>query len=148
MIAYFNQEGASWVHSDAWDEYLAPIPVVERGDMMSAYYRRLTGPDEARLTFFLNTKHSWCNCCCDCLSDFFLVWYRRKSSNARWPGQNGRWPPAASLLILSLWPRPMTPSLQLHLHGLNRCETKTKSLRCLVVMFLNYVPFSSSFSLG
>lgn len=30
----------------AWEKYLAPIPEVERPDMMSAYYRRLTGNDE------------------------------------------------------------------------------------------------------
>jgi hypothetical protein len=28
------------------EKYLAPIPVAERGDLMSAYYRRLTGHDE------------------------------------------------------------------------------------------------------
>lgn len=27
-------------------QYLAPIPEVERGDLMSAYYRRLTGNDD------------------------------------------------------------------------------------------------------
>jgi hypothetical protein len=29
------------------EKYLAPIPVAERGDMISAYYRRLTGDDES-----------------------------------------------------------------------------------------------------
>lgn len=28
-LLWFYQEGASWVHSDAWDQYLAPIPQVE-----------------------------------------------------------------------------------------------------------------------
>ncbi len=28
--------------------FLAPIPLVERGDLMSAYYRRLTGADEEK----------------------------------------------------------------------------------------------------
>jgi proline iminopeptidase len=46
-LLWFYQEGASWIHSDAWEEYLAPIPEVERGDLMSAYHRRLTGSDEA-----------------------------------------------------------------------------------------------------
>jgi proline iminopeptidase len=44
-LLWFYQEGASWLFPDAWDEYLAPIPEVERGDLMSAYYRRLTSED-------------------------------------------------------------------------------------------------------
>jgi len=42
-LLWFYQEGASFVYPDAWDIYVAPIPVVERGDLMSAYHRRLTG---------------------------------------------------------------------------------------------------------
>jgi len=44
-LLWFYQEGASWLFPDAWEEYLAPIPEVERGDLMSAYYRRLTSED-------------------------------------------------------------------------------------------------------
>lgn len=32
--------------STDWEEYLEPIPVAERGDMVKAYYARLTGSDE------------------------------------------------------------------------------------------------------
>jgi proline iminopeptidase len=46
-LLWFYQEGASWIFPDAWDEYLKPIPEVERGDLMSAYYRRLTSDDPA-----------------------------------------------------------------------------------------------------
>ncbi len=46
-LLWFYQEGASWLFPDAWEEYLRPIPEVERGDLMSAYYRRLTSPDAA-----------------------------------------------------------------------------------------------------
>jgi proline iminopeptidase len=46
-LLWFYQEGASWLFPDAWDEYLKPIPEVERGDLMSAYYRRLTAEDPA-----------------------------------------------------------------------------------------------------
>jgi proline iminopeptidase len=49
-IEWFYQEGASRLFPDAWESYLAPIPVEERGDLLSAYHRRLTGDDvEARL---------------------------------------------------------------------------------------------------
>jgi len=44
-LLWFYQEGASWLFPDAWEEYLKPIPEVERGDLMSAYYRRLTSDD-------------------------------------------------------------------------------------------------------
>jgi len=41
-LEWFYQEGCSWIHPDAFEAYLAPIPEQERGDMMSAYYKRLT----------------------------------------------------------------------------------------------------------
>jgi proline iminopeptidase len=34
--------GAAFIYPDAWDLFLEPIPVVERHDLISAYYRRLT----------------------------------------------------------------------------------------------------------
>ncbi len=46
-IQFFYQEGTSWIFPDFWDEYLKPIPEAERGDLVTAYYRRLTcGDDE------------------------------------------------------------------------------------------------------
>ena len=49
-LLWFYQEGASWVFPDLWEGFLAPIPLAERGDLMSAYHRRLTGDDpEERL---------------------------------------------------------------------------------------------------
>ena len=47
-IDWFYQEGASMLFPDIWETYLAPIPVEERGDMVGAYYRRLTGGDEVK----------------------------------------------------------------------------------------------------
>lgn len=41
-LKWFYQEGASWIYPDAWEHYLAPIPESERGDLLAAYYRRLT----------------------------------------------------------------------------------------------------------
>lgn len=45
-IDWFYQEGASRIFPDIWQKYLAPIPVDERGDMVEAYYQRLTSEDE------------------------------------------------------------------------------------------------------
>jgi proline iminopeptidase len=46
-IRWFYQEGASAIFPDVWEEYLKVIPLAERGDMVSAYYRRLTSEDYA-----------------------------------------------------------------------------------------------------
>lgn len=46
-IHWFYQEGASKIFPDFWDQYLAPIPKEERGDLVAAYHRRLTGSDKA-----------------------------------------------------------------------------------------------------
>ena len=44
-IRWFYQEGANHIYPDAWQEYLKPIPLEERGDLLTAYYRRLTSED-------------------------------------------------------------------------------------------------------
>ncbi len=44
-IRWFYQEGASYIFPDAWEEYVKPIPINERDDMLTAYYKRLTSPD-------------------------------------------------------------------------------------------------------
>lgn len=46
-IDWFYQEGASFLFPDAWAKYLAPIPVSERHDLVSAFYKRLTSPEKA-----------------------------------------------------------------------------------------------------
>ncbi|HET6655724.1 MAG TPA: prolyl aminopeptidase [Gammaproteobacteria bacterium] len=44
-LEWFYQEGASHIFPDHFEDFLAPIPDAERGDMMQAYYRRLTADD-------------------------------------------------------------------------------------------------------
>src|SRR6185503_16761634 len=44
-IDWFYQRGADALFPDAWEDYLAPIPAAERGDLLHAYYRRLTSED-------------------------------------------------------------------------------------------------------
>ncbi|GAA5858477.1 hypothetical protein JCM8547_007324 [Rhodosporidiobolus lusitaniae] len=43
---FYQGPGTNYIFADAWDEYLKPIPEDERGDMISAYYKRLTSSDE------------------------------------------------------------------------------------------------------
>ncbi len=46
-LLWFYQEGASAIYPDAWEDFIAPIPEDERGDMIAAYHKRLTGTDKA-----------------------------------------------------------------------------------------------------
>ena len=57
-LAWFYQDagGAAALFPDLWEEYLKPIPVSERADMMGAYHRRLTSTDPATL---LAAARSW-----------------------------------------------------------------------------------------
>jgi len=56
-LIWFYQQGASFVYPDAWDRYLAPIPIVERFDLMSAYHRRLT--DDSDKATQLKCARAW-----------------------------------------------------------------------------------------
>ena len=55
-LRWFYQEGASWLFPDYWEDYLAPIPVEERGDLIAAYRKRLTGDDPVER---LRTAKAW-----------------------------------------------------------------------------------------
>ncbi len=45
-IDWFYQSGASAIFPDAWEEYLQAIPEAEHGDLLHAYYERLTSEEE------------------------------------------------------------------------------------------------------
>ncbi len=45
-LKWFYQYGASEIYPDAWQRYRDEIPEDERGDMVAAYYKRLTSDDE------------------------------------------------------------------------------------------------------
>ena len=55
-LHWFYQEGASYIFPDAWEEYVKPIPLAERDDFLTAYYKRLTSPD---LTVRLEAARAW-----------------------------------------------------------------------------------------
>jgi proline iminopeptidase len=46
-LRWFYQDGCSWLYPEAYAEFCKIIPLAERGDMIAAYYRRLTDPDPA-----------------------------------------------------------------------------------------------------
>ncbi len=45
-LDWLYADGANRIFPDYWAEFIRPIPEIERDDMISAYYRRLTGDDE------------------------------------------------------------------------------------------------------
>lgn len=57
-LHWYYQHGASEIHPEKWDEFLAPIPADERDDLRAAYRRRLVGEDE---TVRLEVAQAWSN---------------------------------------------------------------------------------------
>ena len=55
-IRWFYQYGAHMLFPDSWADFERQIPENERGDMVAAYYKRLTDPDE---TVRLSAARSW-----------------------------------------------------------------------------------------
>jgi len=53
---YQNPQGAGALFPDLWERYVAPIPAAEHGDLMQAYYRRLTAADTATR---VAAAHAW-----------------------------------------------------------------------------------------
>jgi proline iminopeptidase len=46
-LEWFYEGGAASVVPDRWDDFIAPIPILERSRMLQAYHRRLADPDPA-----------------------------------------------------------------------------------------------------
>lgn len=46
-LQWFYQSGTSEMFPDAWEEFLKPIPVGERADLIKAYNKRLTSDDRS-----------------------------------------------------------------------------------------------------
>ncbi|WP_345801181.1 prolyl aminopeptidase [Microbacterium sp. AZCO] len=46
-LEWFYEGGASAIFPDLWEDFVAPIPVLERSRMIEAYARRLADPDPA-----------------------------------------------------------------------------------------------------
>jgi len=44
-IDWFYQSGCSKIYPDAWQHYIAPIPELERDDLVAAYHKRLISED-------------------------------------------------------------------------------------------------------
>ena len=60
-LEWFYQDpgGAAALYPDLWEHYVEPIPEAERGDMMAAYYRRLTSANPAELSHAAKAWALW-----------------------------------------------------------------------------------------
>jgi len=47
-VKWFYQQGTSRLFPDYWEKFIDPIPEAERGDMVAAYHRQLTGDNEVQ----------------------------------------------------------------------------------------------------
>ncbi len=45
-IQWFYQSGASYVFPDYWRDFVAQVPEAQRGDLVAAYHRQLTGDND------------------------------------------------------------------------------------------------------
>jgi proline iminopeptidase len=58
-LRWFYQDGAGMLFPDAWERFLKPIPETERGDLITAYHKRLTSPDRAVQTEAAQAWSQW-----------------------------------------------------------------------------------------
>lgn len=58
-LNWFYGGGAGRFFPEPWDDFCAPIPPSERGDLIAAYYKRLTSPDEAEQIRFARPWVRW-----------------------------------------------------------------------------------------
>lgn len=58
-LKWYYQEGASWVFPEYWEDFIAPIPLEERDNLIQAYRRRLTIPDRDAQVAAAKTWSVW-----------------------------------------------------------------------------------------
>jgi proline iminopeptidase len=58
-IEWFYQKGADAIFPDLFERYISVIPEEERGDVVSAFYRRLTSEDEATRVAAAEAWSTW-----------------------------------------------------------------------------------------
>lgn len=58
-LDWFYQFGAHFIFTDEWEKYIEIIPPSERGDLMQAYYRRLTSSDPALRKLAASRWSAW-----------------------------------------------------------------------------------------
>lgn len=80
-LLFFYQDGASHLFPEQFEAYREHIPVEERADMMAAYYKRLTGDDEAERVEAAKCWSTWENATSKIYTDEEYV--RKGKENAK-----------------------------------------------------------------
>lgn len=71
-LDWFYGGGAGAFYPDIWRHFIAPIPVVERNDLIAAYHKRLFSGDAAEEGRFGRTWSNWENALASVNSDGFM----------------------------------------------------------------------------
>ena len=58
-LLWLFQDGASWLFPDKWQNFLAPIPDEERGDLITAYHKQLTDSDGDKALIAARAWSQW-----------------------------------------------------------------------------------------
>lgn len=58
-LSWFYQSGADRIFPDYWEEFIAPIPPHERGNLLQAYHERLTGSNELAMMAAAKAWSTW-----------------------------------------------------------------------------------------
>lgn len=72
-VRWLFQEGASAIFPDSWENYISPIPPEERGDLVSAYHRRLTAADRKERVRAAKAWSGWEASVCKLIPDAALI---------------------------------------------------------------------------
>jgi len=80
-LEWFYQSGAEWIFPDYFENYKSMIPESERGDMMAAYHKRLTGDDEEEKLKCAAAWSRWETCTSMLLVDKEFV---KKADDPQW----------------------------------------------------------------
>lgn len=71
-LDWFYGGGAGTFYPDIWRHFIAPIPMVERGDLIAAYQKRLFSGDVGEESRYARTWANWENALASVNSDGFL----------------------------------------------------------------------------
>jgi proline iminopeptidase len=58
-LLWFYQDGCNWIFPELWEPFANAIPAKERGDLIGAYHRRLSGGDTGEQLRFARLWSQW-----------------------------------------------------------------------------------------
>lgn len=77
----YGEKGAGMIYPEQYAAFVEPIPVDERTDILAAYHKRVTGPDEQEQQRFATAWNAWELLLCTVRADQETL---DKCSDAHW----------------------------------------------------------------